>query len=582
MKSNNMFYQTTKWIKFLVPAFALLVFMGCGDDEEPGDGGNGDSPVASFQFEVDAVEFLKVSFTNFSANSTEYSWDFGDGESSTEENPVHTYAAGGEYTVTLTARDGSGAASEQSKSFTLTDPNEQLALLAGTESKTWYLLREGIALGIGPALNDNAWWSFGGVTPLGDRPCILDDSYTFYRDGRYEANTKGTVFIDAAVNGGWKENEGCFDESDGDVWTHFQTGEDVSGFANGGDYSYTYESSTGVLTTTGLGNYIGLPVKTNAGDNYVPIQSKTYNVFNLADGDVADTLHMALQGDGFSWNFYLVSYENESDLPPLPSSEPRAQFDVNKDGLTVEFVNQSANATSYMWDFGDGGMSTEDNPTHTYGASGDYEVTLTATDANMVSDMTTMTVSVSDALFSAEALSNADGKVWRLAGAGSYKVGSFPNGGDFWGGLDEAGAMERACQMDDEFILTDGGAFKIDVKEDVWAEDYMGGAFACTPVGDLVSPFDVFAGGDFTFEALEASGDNLGQIRVVGTGAYLGFNKPFNQGELTNDGLGTPASEITYDVIGYTSTAEKDEIVLTIAYTPDGCCYWTITLESIN
>jgi PKD repeat protein len=47
-----------------------------------------------------------VTFTNNSTGATSYSWDFGDGNNSTLANPVYTYAAGGNYTVTLTATNG--------------------------------------------------------------------------------------------------------------------------------------------------------------------------------------------------------------------------------------------------------------------------------------------------------------------------------------------------------------------------------------------------------------------------------------------------------------------------------------------
>lgn len=52
-----------------------------------------------------------VSFTNASAYATSYSWDFGDGNSATAATPVHTYAATGAYTVTLTATNGCGTTS---------------------------------------------------------------------------------------------------------------------------------------------------------------------------------------------------------------------------------------------------------------------------------------------------------------------------------------------------------------------------------------------------------------------------------------------------------------------------------------
>ncbi|HRG52446.1 MAG TPA: M4 family metallopeptidase [Bacteroidia bacterium] len=65
---------------------------------------------------------------------------------------------------------------------------------------------------------------------------------------------------------------------------------------------------------------------------------------------------------------------------------PVADFSVNKtsscDGV-VQFTDKSSSApTSWAWDFGDGGTSTQQNPSHTYTASGKYTVKLTATNAN--------------------------------------------------------------------------------------------------------------------------------------------------------------------------------------------------------
>ena len=52
---------------------------------------------------------LTVVFSNTSSGGyAESLWDFGDGATSTEENPVHTYAAPGIYTVVLTVRGAGG------------------------------------------------------------------------------------------------------------------------------------------------------------------------------------------------------------------------------------------------------------------------------------------------------------------------------------------------------------------------------------------------------------------------------------------------------------------------------------------
>jgi len=53
---------------------------------------------------------LTVSFTDLSTNSpTSWSWDLGDGGTSTEQNPSHTYEATGTYTVSLTASSACGS-----------------------------------------------------------------------------------------------------------------------------------------------------------------------------------------------------------------------------------------------------------------------------------------------------------------------------------------------------------------------------------------------------------------------------------------------------------------------------------------
>lgn len=62
---------------------------------------------------------------------------------------------------------------------------------------------------------------------------------------------------------------------------------------------------------------------------------------------------------------------------------PEVLFDVNpnvdcNDPLTVTFINNSVNANSYEWNFGDMNTSNEENPTHTYAEPGEYIVTLVA------------------------------------------------------------------------------------------------------------------------------------------------------------------------------------------------------------
>jgi PKD repeat protein len=63
---------------------------------------------------------LTVQFSDTSANSpSSWLWDFGDGDSTnaTVQNPVHTYAAAGNYTVNLTVTNSAGSDSEEKTEY---------------------------------------------------------------------------------------------------------------------------------------------------------------------------------------------------------------------------------------------------------------------------------------------------------------------------------------------------------------------------------------------------------------------------------------------------------------------------------
>ncbi|MEZ4981260.1 MAG: PKD domain-containing protein [Saprospiraceae bacterium] len=73
-------------------AYIVLVIFafGCG------------RPVAQFQMDQQSQRApAKVEFENASKKANEYVWDFGDGTTSSEENPQHTYKSSGIYTVKL-------------------------------------------------------------------------------------------------------------------------------------------------------------------------------------------------------------------------------------------------------------------------------------------------------------------------------------------------------------------------------------------------------------------------------------------------------------------------------------------------
>ncbi|HET6992218.1 MAG TPA: PKD domain-containing protein, partial [Bacteroidia bacterium] len=84
-----------------------------------------------------------------------------------------------------------------------------------------------------------------------------------------------------------------------------------------------------------------------------------------------------------------------------------ALFTGSLTGVTETFTNQSTNAVSYSWNFGDASPANNaENPSHTYAANGTYTVTLTAT-GPCGSDTYTMVVTISQVGLQDNDLSNS-------------------------------------------------------------------------------------------------------------------------------------------------------------------------------
>src|SRR5437867_309098 len=133
-------------------------------------------PVASF---TKSCSGLTCGFTSTSSDPdgsiTVYSWTFGDGGTSTAQNPSHTYAAGGTYTVTLRVTDNQGAQSTTtSQSVTVTTPNSPPVVNAGPDENAVTGLLYSTSFSFSDATPNGPWsyridWGDGSVS-TGTRP----------------------------------------------------------------------------------------------------------------------------------------------------------------------------------------------------------------------------------------------------------------------------------------------------------------------------------------------------------------------------------------------------------------------------
>ncbi len=165
---------------------ASLFLLSCkGEEEEP-------LPTSAI-IHYSVVE-KKVAFTALAINAQSYLWDFGDGQTSTEPNPVHEYADGGYYKVSLSVTGGTGTVNSETNLAVAVTP---YVLLTGgataANGKTWKLAAAHstndrlanadqtftVAAGAPAELPTGAFDLFLG---MGE---VYSDTYTFHYDGGY-------------------------------------------------------------------------------------------------------------------------------------------------------------------------------------------------------------------------------------------------------------------------------------------------------------------------------------------------------------------------------------------------------------
>lgn len=387
-----------------------------------------DAPTTTFSFSNTCNGQTNV-FTDETtgSNLTSWNWDFGDGNTSSEENPSHIYSLPGEYDVTLTVTNNTGCfTSDTQKVFNHNIPvvsfsNELPCSTSSTKFFDQSLVEN---------TNIVAWaWDFGdGATSTEQHP-----EHLFMQTGGYTVKLKAysqfgcvdstqvelTVSQGPQVDFDWdKSCEGeatTFNDLTNSFgnnitnWAWIINGELLTNqnpsytFTNSGTYAVQLSVTIDNLCTQTVSQDIiieTLPtVQFGFDESCGGNNTKFYDLTNQTDdtiiarewrvnGSVFSTDSLAvvqLEPGTYAITLSIITQAGceetaVSDITLIGS--PVAEFDVNTifgaAPLFVNFTNNSSGGSSYVWSFGDadGTTSEEKNPGFTYSDTGTYTVSL--------------------------------------------------------------------------------------------------------------------------------------------------------------------------------------------------------------
>ena len=148
----------------------LLVLAACKDDNanEPAN----QLPVAGFSISnTDPETGESITFTDASTDQdgeiTRWIWNFGDGETSTDQNPQHTFQTAGNYTVSLTVTDDDGGEDTLEEGLVVVDPTVENQPPTASFSVSESLVQKGVEVSFTNGSTDSDGvietytWDFG-------------------------------------------------------------------------------------------------------------------------------------------------------------------------------------------------------------------------------------------------------------------------------------------------------------------------------------------------------------------------------------------------------------------------------------
>ncbi|EAR00257.1 PKD domain-containing protein [Maribacter sp. HTCC2170] len=336
---------------------------------------------------------LAVSFTG--SNSTDdvqvvsYTWDFKDGTPiSTLANPTHTFTTAGTYIVELTVEDGEGLTDSTIISIEANTPINEPPVAVATANPLSGNVPLQVSFMGSNSTDDTAvtgyLWDFkdGSSTSAEINPI-----HTF--------TTEGTYIVELTV----EDVEGLNDATTVTIEVNMPPNEAPVAVAS-------------AIPTNGT---IPLEV-TFTGSNSTDDVAVTAYLWDFKDGTATSTtmnpVHMFSNGGTYIVELTVEDEESLTDTTTItiiastPSNEaPVAVVSASPISGTIplEVTFSGSNSTddveivSYIWDFNDG-SSTSDlaNPIHTFVQAGSYLVELSVTDAEGLSNSSTITIVVSE------------------------------------------------------------------------------------------------------------------------------------------------------------------------------------------
>lgn len=331
-------------------------------------------PFASFSANITSKSgnmLLTVLFTYNSTDGTPTSWywDFGDGINSKHaQTATHTFKKPGTYDVSLTVTNFAGNSTLKKSNYITVTP--QQAPIADFFSPEVYhantyggsVPTKTVSFVDNSTGSPTSWlWDFGD----GNISTEQNPTHVYDVGGGYTVNL--TVKNAVGSNTTSKYGYVLVGLGDGSVGREYFSSSVTSGDA---PLKVTFHGGTGYANYWTFGDGSQQYVGENQTVEHTYLEPGQYTVSLYEDnvgGKAAITKYHYITVTGLTRPFASFTSEKVS----VPKS------------LTIKFTDTSiGKPISWYWDFGDGASSTEQNPTHTYSAAGNYTVSLTASNEN--------------------------------------------------------------------------------------------------------------------------------------------------------------------------------------------------------